>query len=709
MPKSITVSLDDLLLDPNNYRIRNAALYRFVETSDYAKEDVQTRTAAIVSGEKDVAIRDLMDSFEHNGYLPIDQIQVRPFMSSGKYLVVEGNRRVTALKRMAEAYRTVGAPLGKLSPSVFANVPVVVFDVVNDADALVLMGLKHISGNLKWSDYNQAMYIYDLFDKHHLTKDEICDRIAVSKMAVGQSLRALALVGQYKESDYGDQFTEEKFSLFREIVRNSRLKEWIGWNEERLRAENSTNITTLFSLMSHDVDENGESDDNRELEPAIVRRSELRQFSEMIGDSAAMKYFIDQRNLAAAYARSSAVASDQSRNIIDALETDSKALAAFRVDANGVSRLEAVRDALAVVISDNETTVQQTDNRDGYVVRQDNALPVTDIRISDYKAFHDFSLNGLSKVNIVAGANNTGKTTLLEAVYLLVKQCDVRAVFQLVDKRGKASSAKEGYAWSSAQISEFHVSGTCGGQHSEVRLTKAVEPDVKNPDYLLTVDMTSRCGDLRQQSSNRVSRGFVERDTLSVKYVCPAIFNTPFYNNEHLNYRRYYLRCSENKAIDRIVDFVRNHILFSVEKIYWDDEVRRFKVSDAKLDNAVDLSQYGEGMQRIFLLALLFASVPNGILLIDEIENAIHPGLLPDFTSLVAHLADEFNVQVIATTHSKECIDGFVSVCREIGPSKFSFIGLVNDRERGRLARVYSGDRYLEASEHADVDLRGVV
>ena len=93
-----SVSLQNLLLDPNNYRFRDADSYVTVEENDVAKPDVQRRTSGLLLGRNAENIRDLNESFKKNGFLPVDQIQVRRIKDSSKYIVVEGNRRVATLK-----------------------------------------------------------------------------------------------------------------------------------------------------------------------------------------------------------------------------------------------------------------------------------------------------------------------------------------------------------------------------------------------------------------------------------------------------------------------------------------------------------------------------------------------------------------------------------------------------------------------------------
>ena len=74
------------------------------------------------------------------------------------------------------------------------------------------------------------------------------------------------------------------------------------------------------------------------------------------------------------------------------------------------------------------------------------------------------------------------------------------------------------------------------------------------------------------------------------------------------------------------------------------DERQRFLVDDDDFSSSLDLTNYGEGLQRIFFISLLFASAANGVVLIDEFENAIHTGLIGRFSEFIHKLAETFNV-----------------------------------------------------------------
>jgi len=99
----------------------------------------------------------------------------------------------------------------------------------------------------------------------------------------------------------------------------------------------------------------------------------------------------------------------------------------------------------------------------------------------------------------------------------------------------------------------------------------------------------------------------------------------------------------------------------------------------------------------------LFAEAANGVVLIDEFENAIHTELIGNFAGFIHSLATTFNVQVFLTSHSKECIDAFVRSVQH--PKDFAFHALVQTAD-GIKAREFSGLEFARLVEIGDVDLR---
>ena len=62
---------------------------------------------------------------------------------------------------------------------------------------------------------------------------------------------------------------------------------------------------------------------------------------------------------------------------------------------------------------------------------------ITSIRMQGYRGFSDFEMRGLARVNLLVGANNSGKTSALEALYLLASQGDPNSLWRVLWRRSE--------------------------------------------------------------------------------------------------------------------------------------------------------------------------------------------------------------------------------------------------------------------------------
>ena len=59
------------------------------------------------------------------------------------------------------------------------------------------------------------------------------------------------------------------------------------------------------------------------------------------------------------------------------------------------------------------------------------------IHIQGYRGFSEFEMKNLSRVNLLVGANNSGKTSALEALYLLASQGDPSSLYRILARRSE--------------------------------------------------------------------------------------------------------------------------------------------------------------------------------------------------------------------------------------------------------------------------------
>src|SRR5690606_8541000 len=120
--KRIVRHLDRLLLDPNNYRFIDRLEYSKVLEDQIDDTRVQLRTLNFLLGKNNSNVKDLISSFTTNGFLDIDQIQVKAV--GDKYVVLEGNRRTATLKYLWDEFKE-GNDVGKLLEADFKSINVV--------------------------------------------------------------------------------------------------------------------------------------------------------------------------------------------------------------------------------------------------------------------------------------------------------------------------------------------------------------------------------------------------------------------------------------------------------------------------------------------------------------------------------------------------------------------------------------------------------
>ncbi|MCX7093971.1 MAG: AAA family ATPase [Methylobacter sp.] len=82
-------------------------------------------------------------------------------------------------------------------------------------------------------------------------------------------------------------------------------------------------------------------------------------------------------------------------------------------------------------------------------------------------------------------------------------------------------------------------------------------------------------------------------------------------------------------------------------------------------DDRIPLNSMGDGMSRILQLILSVFPAKDGVLLIDEFENGLHFSVQEEVWRIIFELAKELNIQVFATTHSWDCIESFTNVAVE--------------------------------------------
>jgi AAA15 family ATPase/GTPase len=712
-------NIKNLFLDPNNYRFVDNENYKNVSEDKLTDPNIQKRTRRFIEGEKRENIKDLILSFKANGFLDVDVIQVRD-LGDNKYLVIEGNRRVTALKALQEDYEHNSADIGKLNPEIFKKVPFEIHDNESKEKHLIIMGLKHISGNKKWSALNQAKLIYDYLnpywgtEEYYAKENELCNSLGISKQLLRTSQRAYHLIIQYKNSDFGDQFQSSDYSIFIEIVKKPAIKEWLNWDDQNYIAQNSANLERLFSWISKNyelIDE--ENDEYQEIEPIITKALEVRDLAIFINDEKAIKIMEETKSISQALVASGKIEQINYERTLNDLESKINQLDQFKSFINTNDDFEKIKKIKKsfLEILPKETNIGFEQGNISICFKYDLAQHFDTLEIVSYKAFKNFKIDKLNKINIFVGLNNSGKTSLLEAVYMLTKQNDISSILKLIQLKNKLDKLSS--KWLNKIFTKnIEIKGRFNNLRTSVKMEKfeANNIDKKN-DYITSYRLVSYLEN-RDELENVIHTfefNPIKRENKEVEILCNSIFKSPYFYSldEVINTYSKNLKTKHKSqsAINIVIDFIKkidptiNDIRLSEE-----DDVRRFIVDSSRfIEENLEITNYGEGLQRIFEIALSFAYAKNGVVCIDEFETAIHYTLLVDFTKFIQELAEIFNVQVFLTTHSKEAIDAFVN--NNYKNDEISAY-LIENNEQMKY-KFIGGERLDYLVKNIDLDIRG--
>lgn len=665
MDKYISKHVDRLYLDPNNYRFIDSKDYVFVEDNQAIDSRIQQRTTNLLSGKNNDLISDLIVSFKANGILKLDPIQVKE-LDDGIFLVIEGNRRATALKYLYKQFKE-GNDVGKLNSESFKSIEIVRISDENPVQHLITMGLHHISGKRKWSPLNQAQLISDLIKKHGLTEKEVCDSLSITKHNFRRNIRILSLINTYKESDFGDQFQGNMFSIFEEIIKKVEMKNWLQWNDQTFSSDNKLNEEKLFSWISvieeNEDDEQGETQLIRK-EAIITKSHEIRELSKFINDPKAVEKMEESRSITAGFALSDSVGESRLQNAMDNIGKEVNTAFQFSeyLKDDDYSKIFVLRDKLDRLIPSSNGIIINT-NIDAGVFFKEIKLQYTSLLIHQYRKLRNVEIKNLSKVNLFVGDNNSGKTSVLEAFYILSRQNHLPSFIALEKYRGRFLQEFQ-TKWLDKLVTEdIKIEGVFNQIETHLSIRKLeTDEHIDKSHYLNTIVAESTIGGDELQSAihlfdNKQPELYFQKS----QFLCSANFSSP-YRFDGILLQKAHARAIEEKYFDELVDFIRQKMDSSIEKIELINmgNDSRFMVSSSNNATALDLTKYGEGLQRVFEIALLIGYSRNGILCIDELDSAIHKDLLIDFTAFIQEAAERFNVQLFLSTHSKECIDAFV-------------------------------------------------
>jgi AAA15 family ATPase/GTPase len=315
------------------------------------------------------------------------------------------------------------------------------------------------------------------------------------------------------------------------------------------------------------------------------------------------------------------------------------------------------------------------------------------LHVRNFRMLEDFTLEKLGRVNLLVGGNNSGKSTVLEAVRAYATAAELEVLLDICKRR------EENIKYSSAFQSLWTRQQT--PKQEEVMRIGEATPDTDNV-LIIEIAHIANTEKIEPDGSRSVSttvihtssspRPFSITDTIipvwhvrknnlhqrfiSFQYHQPSQINGEYRASPPCEYRP----ATELMSGDALSKIWKNIALTPKEKTV----LQVLKIIEPSIENFTFISdeEYGESalitlkeQQRTFPLrsmgdgvahalqiALQIHAAQGGFLLIDEFENGLHYSIQEKVWEMVFALAEELDIQVFATTHSRDCISSFAAV-----------------------------------------------
>jgi ABC-type branched-subunit amino acid transport system ATPase component len=381
----------------------------------------------------------------------------------------------------------------------------------------------------------------------------------------------------------------------------------------------------------------------------------------------------------------------------------------------------------------------------------DPSMPIQNLRIENFRGFRLFRMANPRRINLIVGANNSGKTTVLEAINVLMSGGDSSVIWSILYRRGETvwvGRAEERRGGSTQfEIKRlFHNNEidnlaflriSADTDRGEVAATARIEPSrpaterdpqgAAFPRDEFAEEVPRPCmlklawspGPMREAVFPIDRRGSVSTSTIvrtargSGRHGCPLRFlGAPPSSPECLT--ALFEEIAEAPEHERVTDWVRiidptiervsSGRLAGVRSVPVYGSGTGIVVRRKGDDEWIPIETLGMGARRLFALAVNMVHASNGILLVDEIDAGIHHSVMEDLWKIVDSASKTYNVQVFATTHSRDGYQSLASICCE-GDSDDGGVTIQRIEQGREKAVAYSEPLIVAAAKH-DIEVR---
>jgi AAA15 family ATPase/GTPase len=331
---------------------------------------------------------------------------------------------------------------------------------------------------------------------------------------------------------------------------------------------------------------------------------------------------------------------------------------------------------------------------------------LTGIQIKNFRSFSNVEIGPFKQINLIAGLNNTGKTALLEAIFLAL------------GAQNPSQHRQEGRNQPEKLPNLFRVFSPQADENRDFWLwlfrDKNQENDIQiwpliNGELIEGLTLTTKQPNTLQRVQSGHLRHIANFGQIHVLLpnqwpisLPPAVFSSHPSDpvQDAIDYNRVILKRGKKK-VERLLKEIDPRVE-SIEAVQTGQ--RPLIYADIGLAEMIPVTHLGEGFCRLLDIYSELVAGEAKVLLIDEVENGLHHTVMPIVWKGLIAAAKELDVQIFATTHSAECIFAADQAARE---SQFNDLSLVRlDRVQEQIKATIIEQKDLATAKEFNWELR---
>lgn len=299
------------------------------------------------------------------------------------------------------------------------------------------------------------------------------------------------------------------------------------------------------------------------------------------------------------------------------------------------------------------------------------------IHISYFRGIRLANINQLKRVNLFFGRNNSGKSSVLEAILLLCGPSNPLLPLQINKLRGYFGVSEKDLSLDFYHMDSKDIFISCQATSNASRSLRIYRTRLEAAD--ISIDDLKNDGSQVLPSFHGIgiefSRGdsqevytsnlIVHPDLAKMQIKSDERYKEEFYaeyipsNYMQITMQDKYAQIVKQKGSQAIVD-----VLNCIEpRIHSIQLVGNDVMVDVGLSQLLPINLLGDGIRKIFSILVTVAYCKNGILLIDEVDNGFHYTAMKVLWEAILQMAHENNVQLFITSHNIDSVKGLLQAC----------------------------------------------